>query len=158
MGSGRSTPTRFSPHDRQLDGLVDHHRAETVDLGGQLGQLRRLRRRHLGLPGRDACKAAIAPSRATWRSRAITVRSTPASAAAWAWVTWPVSIRTHKSYFCSAVRNRFGFLIDTGLVLHGEGQQPSQMRSEDPRILLHEVRSKARCGPTPERSTSLSRP
>ena len=36
------------------------------------------------------------------------------------------------------VRNRFALLVaDTGLVLHGEGQQPSQMRSEDPRILLH---------------------
>jgi hypothetical protein len=62
-------------------------------------------------------------------------------------VTCPVSIRTHKSYFCSAVRNRFGFLNDdTVLVLHGEDQQPSQMRSEDPRMLLHEVRCKA--GPT----------
>ncbi len=35
-------------------------------------------------PGRDACKAAIAPSRAVLRNLAITVRSTPASAAAWA--------------------------------------------------------------------------
>jgi len=42
------------------------------------------------------------------------------------------------------VRNRFGLLVaDTALVLHGEGQRASQMMSEDPRILLHEVRCKA---------------
>jgi hypothetical protein len=59
-------------------------------------------------------------------------------------VTCPVSIRTHKSYFCSAVKNRFGLLAtDIALALHGEGQQPSQMRSEDSRILLHTVRCKA---------------
>ncbi len=59
-------------------------------------------------------------------------------------MTCPVIILTHKSYFCSAVRNRFASLeTDTGLVLHGEGQKPFQMRSEDPRILLHEVRRKA---------------
>jgi hypothetical protein len=99
----------------------------------------------LACPGRDACNAAIAPSLAIWRSRAMTVRSTPASAAACAWVTCPVSIRTHKSYFCSAVRNRFGLLVtDTVVVLHGEGQQTSQMWSEDPRILSREVRCKAR--------------
>jgi hypothetical protein len=47
------------------------------------------------------------------------------AAAAADWVTCPVSIRTHKSYFCSAVRNRFGFLeTDTGLVLHDQGQKP----------------------------------
>jgi hypothetical protein len=58
-----------------------------------------------GLPGFDAANAAIAPSRATARNREITDRSTPASTAASAWEICPVSIRTHKSYFCSAVKN-----------------------------------------------------
>ena len=60
-----------------------------------------------GLPGRDDCSAAIAPSRAALRNVMIVERSTPASAAASTVVSWPVSIRCHKSYFCSAVRNRF---------------------------------------------------
>ena len=49
--------------------------------------------------------AAIAPSRAVLRNVITVERSTPASAAAV--VNCPVSIRCHRSYFCSAVRNRF---------------------------------------------------
>ena len=60
--------------------------------------------------------AAIALSQATARKREITDRSTPASA----WVTCPVSILTHKSYYCSAesslVDLRSGELISRGLL------------------------------------------
>ena len=61
----------------------------------------------LGRPGRDACNAAIAPSFATLRSVMIVVRSTPASAAAATVVICPLSIRSHRSYFCSADKKRF---------------------------------------------------
>src|SRR5690606_5355514 len=64
------------------------------------------------------------------------------SAAASATEICPVSIRTHKSYFCSAVKNRFGLravvVIDDGLLR--KGQQPCQMRSERNRDLSREVR------------------
>jgi hypothetical protein len=57
-----------------------------------------------------------------------------------------VSIRTHKSYFCSAVKNRFGLpgvvVIDDGLLR--EGQPPCQMRSETNRNLSREVRCNTR--------------
>jgi hypothetical protein len=61
-----------------------------------------------GFPGREVCNAAIAASLATARILMITPRSTPASAAAAAWVIWTHNRRTHQSYFCSAVKNRFG--------------------------------------------------
>src|SRR5580658_8180059 len=93
----------------------------------------------LARPGR-AVNAAIAPSRAILRRCAMVVRSTPASAAASVWLIWPVSIRTHKSYFCSADKNRFALRVEIiALVLLGEGQQPCQMRSETSRILSREV-------------------
>ena len=60
-----------------------------------------------GRPGRDAGNAAIAPSLATLRNVMIVVRSTPASAAAATVVSCPVSIRNHRSYFCSADKKRF---------------------------------------------------
>ncbi|MEZ5298565.1 MAG: hypothetical protein R2697_20500, partial [Ilumatobacteraceae bacterium] len=53
-----------------------------------------------------------------------------------------MSIRTHKSYFCSAVKNRFCLrgvvVIDDGLLR--ESQQPCQMRSETNQDLSREVR------------------
>jgi hypothetical protein len=74
---------------------------------------------------------------------AIVVRSTPASAAASVWETWPQSMRTHRSYFCSGDKNRFGRLVEVMLVLLKEGQRPCQMRSERTRILSREVSGKA---------------
>jgi hypothetical protein len=55
-----------------------------------------------GGPGLPAPRPAAiqlehaAPSRATLRKVAIVLRSTPASAAASVWLSWPVSIRTHR--------------------------------------------------------------
>lgn len=98
-------------------------------------------------PGWEAVNAAIAPSLATRRNVAIVVRSTPASAAASLWEIWPVSVRTHRSYFCSGDKNRFGRLVEVILILLKEDQRPCQMRSENPRILSREVSGKAAGGP-----------
>jgi hypothetical protein len=57
-----------------------------------------------GRPGRDACNAAMAPSRATLRNIMIVERSTPAWAAASRDVSSPVRIFNQLSYFCSAAR------------------------------------------------------
>ena len=82
-------------------------------------------------PGFDASNAAIAPSRATRFNVMIVERSTPASIAAWTVVIWPVSIRTHRSYFCSADKNRFLWrsVDDIRILLH-EVPTPSQLLSE----------------------------
>ncbi|MDE0115657.1 MAG: hypothetical protein OXT07_03430 [bacterium] len=93
-------------------------------------------------PGLDDCNAEMAPSRATVRNRVITDLSTPASAAASAWVICPESILTHKSYFCSAVRTLFclrwpELIADS---LQNQGQQPSHMPPEKAGNLSREVR------------------
>jgi hypothetical protein len=46
--------------------------------------------------GRDACNAAMAPSRATFRNFMIVERSTPARVAAWLVVSSPVRISTRS--------------------------------------------------------------
>ncbi len=98
-------------------------------------------RETVGLPGFEACNAAIAPSLATVRIRVITVRSTPSSVAAAPWVICPVKTRTNTSYFCSTVKNRFvlrGVAIGVSPFL--QGQQPCHMMLERTRILSREVR------------------
>ncbi|WP_419840647.1 hypothetical protein [Candidatus Poriferisodalis sp.] len=71
-----------------------------------------------------------------------TDRSTPASAAAWAWAACPASILTHKSYFCSAVSSLLGLrsceLISRGLL--NKDRQPCPMLLEKTQDLSREVR------------------
>jgi hypothetical protein len=80
---------------------------------------------------------------------AIVVRSTPASAAACTVVSWPVNIRTHRSYFCSADKNRFARrpFNDIGILLH-EVPTPSQLWSERTRTLSREVSGNPHAGHT----------
>lgn len=73
----------------------------------------------------------------------ITVRSTPNSVAAAPWVVCPVKIRTNTSYFCSAVKNRFGLRgIAISVSPSLQGQQPCQTMLERTRHLSREVRRK----------------
>src|SRR3954447_19729781 len=96
-----------------------------------------------GRPGRDACNAAMAPSRAVLRNVMIVERSIPASAAAATVVICPVSIRCHRSYFCSAVRNRFGRRgPDMADSPSYRTRTASQLWSESKRTLSRAVRRK----------------
>src|SRR5215207_3069466 len=111
----------------------------------------------LGRPGRDACSAATAPSRAVLRNVMIVERSTPASAAAATVVICPVSIRCHRSYFCSAVRNRFARRgLDTAGGPSYRTRTASQLWSESKRTLSRAVRRKPRSRCCPLATSNLT--
>lgn len=134
-GLGRSTPGCVSPKRGQLDGLLHDRGRQPLDLGGEPGDLGRLGPALLRAARPRRCNAAMAPSRAALRNVITVERSTP-----WTVVICPVSIRCHRWYFCSAVRNRFARRGDD--MIAGPScrpGRPSHLWSESQRILSREV-------------------